>query len=62
MLLSVVHFLLTIDKTSEVGLLATMALVKGAPMIGKLLRFLEVNVVFVGKTFIVEDTLVFGIN
>ena len=31
-------------------------------MIGKLLWLLEVNVVFVGKTFIFEDTLISGID
>ena len=61
-LLSVVHFLLAIDKSTEVGLLALVTLVEGASMIGKLLRLLEVNVVFVGKTFIFEDTLISGID
>ena len=62
MLLSIVHFLLTIDETPEVRLLAPVALVEGAPVHSILLRFLVVNVVNVFKAFIVEDTLIFRIN
>ena len=62
MLLSIVHFLLTIDKAPEVRLLAPVALVEGAPVHGILLRFLVINVANIFKAFIVEDTLVFRIN
>ena len=62
MLLSIVHFLLTIDKAPEVRLLAPVTLVEGAPMVGILLRSLVINVVNVFKALVVEDSLIFRIN
>ena len=62
MLLSIVHFLLTIDETPEVRLLAPMTLVEGAPVHSILLRFLVVNVANIFEAVIVEDTLISRIN
>ena len=60
--LRIVHLLLTVDETAEVRLLAVVALVEGASVIGKLLRLLIVNVMLVGKTLILKDAFVFGAN
>ena len=62
MLLSIVHFLLTIDEAPEVRLLAPVALVEGAPVHSILLRFLVIKVANIFKAFVVEDTLIFRIN
>ena len=50
--LSIVHLLFTVDETTEVRLLAVVALVEGAAMVGKLLRFLIVEVMLVKNTLI----------
>ena len=60
--LSIVHLLLTVDETAEVRLLAVVALVDGASMIGKLFRLLIINAMLVGKTLILKDVLVLGAN
>ena len=42
--LSVSHLLFAVDKAAEVGLLAIVALIEGAPVIRELLRFAKVGV------------------
>ena len=61
-MLCIIHLLLAVDETTEVGLLAPMALVEGTSMVGELLRLLEVKVVFVSQALIIENALVLGIN
>ena len=61
-LFSVIHFLLTIDETPKVRLLAPVTLVKGASVHGILLRFLVIKVANIFKAFILKDTLILRIN
>ena len=60
-LLSVGHLLLAVNETTEVGLLATVALIKGGAMVCKFLGLAVVNVTLSGKSLIVEDSLTFGV-
>ena len=61
-LLGIVHFLLTVDETPEVRLLAAVTLVEGAPVVSIFLRFLVIDVVNVLQAFIVEDALISRIS
>ena len=60
--LSVVHLLLAVDEATKVGLLAIVALVEGAAMVGKFLRLLVVYVVNVAQTCILENSLILSID
>ena len=60
--LSVVHLTLAVDEATEVGLLAVVALVEGATMVGKLLRLLVVYVVNVAQTCILENSLLLSMD
>ena len=56
-LLSISHFLFTVNKATEVRLLASIALVERAAMIGELLRLTKVNITFCSQPFIAENPL-----
>ena len=60
-LLSVGHLLFTVDETSEVRLLATVALIEGSAVVCKLLGLAVINVTLSDKSFIVEDSLAFSV-
>ena len=60
-LLSVGHLLLAVDETTEVGLLATVALVEGCAVVGELLGVVVVSITHSGETFIMEDPLIFSV-
>ena len=60
--LGIVHLLFAVDQASEIGLLAVVALVEGATMVGKFLRLLVIYVVNVVQASIVENSLVFSMN
>ena len=61
-LLSVVHLLLTVDQTTEVRLLATVAFIKGASVICILLWFAKVGVALICEAFVIEDALITSMN
>ena len=61
LLLCVCHLLLAVDQTTEVGLLATIALVEGASMIRELLRSAEVRIGFRSQALIVQKTLLLSV-
>ena len=61
LLLCVCHLLLTIDQSTEVGLLATITLVEGAPVIGELLRSAEVRIGLRSQALIVQKTLLLSV-
>ena len=50
-------FLLAVNETTEVGLLATSALVEGAAVVGVFLRLVVVDVIWVLKSLIGKDSL-----
>ena len=60
--LGIVHLLFAVNQASEIGLLAVVALVEGATMVGKFLRLLVIYVVNVVQASIVENSLVFSMS
>ena len=60
--LDVVHLLLAVDEAAEVRLLAIVALVERAAMVGKFLRLLVVYVVNVAQALILENSLLLSMD
>jgi len=60
-LLISLHLLLAVDKSTEVGLLAVVALIERATMHGKLLRFVVVMILLICQSLVTEDSLSFSI-
>ena len=60
-LLSVGHLLLAVDETTEVGLLATVALIEGCAVVGELLGIVVVGITDSGETLIMENPLIFSV-
>jgi hypothetical protein len=56
------HLLLTIDKATEVRLLATVALVEGAAAVGEFLRLAVIDVILSCEPLIAEETLPLGVR
>ena len=54
--------LLTVDKATEVRLLATVTLVERAAIVGKFLRLAVIDVVLSKKSLIIEDALSLGVQ
>ena len=61
LLFGVGHLLFAVDETTEVRLLAVVALVEGAPMVRILLRPSEIDVRRVAKALILEQALLLGV-
>jgi hypothetical protein len=60
-LLCVGHLLLTVNETTEVGLLASVALVKGGAVVSELLRLSVVDITLSRESLVIEDSLVFRV-
>ena len=62
LLLCVSSFLLAVDETSKVGLLAAVTLVEGGAMHGVLLRFSVIGVILIFKSFIRKNSLFLSVD